>query len=799
MTLFGLTSCVFDKLEMPEDIDPDISEEQYSLNFMINLQSMQSRVGSIGDNNFEDYEDYIDASKIYILFFTEEDELIKMFSSDILSLLPVKSTNDTYSKNWSVHIPISKINDGEDFAQKLRDDNFKIAVLANWDTLPNIDKGDNIDVLHHQSNADKEPYYKDEKKREIYQFLYKGRDSKGKMGNSTNWVQNNDDRFSSVESARANIRNSWNPNLEKNSKTGNFQYKRYTDLWFLWNFGGADNIESDFSSENNNKAYADEGSSNALKYPKWAGEWENRNGNHLRSWINEDLEKDQIRELVSNDDIDANNDINYLSFSTVSGAKAVKNESSAGSGKYYYGVNLPAIYPSGAETDNNYTRFDPSTDRGAFSFIARATGTLFITAKNTGNFIPDGKARLTAQVGYTGTKYDFKYENVGEVVILSEKVSITGNDAPVYIFNRKDNTYQNDIEIYQIEYIQDEYIYNADRSGVKPSTNQPIEMYGIQKFGALGNFWPKGTSFDLSNYNKVGPEYDYYGTVPLLRSVAKIELKIPRALGPQYVYLRSPNRKSRWEPLDISSNTNDIWEDFGTNSSEHPGACEWYTIRGQVPFYDGASKKTSEVQASNYQEKLAWYYGAWANEGKLGEVTVPKRDFGWKVNYSQKTSRDYPKILNPLIERSDFVEFIPAPDEGIYKRYVLYVGEKYVDDPNEVGKSKEMETSKPKICHIEFRLGTDISTNLDDNNCIRIYFIEGGHDKDFQMSSLTFESNQDWENLYEQNATYLVKHWPIMRNHVYSFTVLDAENLAAIVSLKVLPWKMVEGNNSYDW
>ena len=122
-----------------------------------------------------------------------------------------------------------------------------------------------------------------------------------------------------------------------------------------------------------------------------------------------------------------------------------------------------------------------------------------------------------------------------------------------------------------------------------------------------------------------------------------------------------------------------------------------------------------------------------------------------------------------------------------------------------------MEKENPKVCHIEFRRGEDPTgeyyedpyDNIDDNNCYRLYFITGGYNKDSKYIPDFNVKDEDrvsesWENKYEQNSDNLSLHWPIMRNHVYSFTVSDASNRVVIVNLNVLPWKEVS-DNSYKW
>lgn len=401
---------------------------------------------------------------------------------------------------------------------------------------------------------------------------------------------------------------------------------------------------------------------------------------------------------------------------------------------------------------------------GVFSFVAYASGTLSITAKAADDA---NGATITAQVGNTDTELSYKFGSV--VTTIEQVISITGDEQRVYIYNNGDNA----VNISQIEYIQDEYLYEMDRTGVKPSEEHPIPMYGVQKFGKLEDVWKEGTVFDLSNFNKLNPTGYEGGTIQLLRSVAKVELLLPTDAGFDHVFLRSMNRTAYSEPMDVVTSTSKIWVDADESGYEnHARDCEWSKLTDLTPFYD-----PNNAQLTNYQDKLKWYYGNW---GYTSNTTVTN-NFG----------TDYPHILNPHINRSEFVKFLETgvTKEG-YMRYVLYVPEKFVDDPTDVNAVDGIGQSAPKVCHIEFRATDDPDYNLDDNNCYRIYFTEGGFYSDAQFTPPTFESDEEtWEKKYEQNTEILKNHWTIMRNHIYTFTVEYNPGGKLAVQVKVLPWK----------
>lgn len=308
----------------------------------------------------------------------------------------------------------------------------------------------------------------------------------------------------------------------------------------------------------------------------------------------------------------------------------------------------------------------------------------------------------------------------------------------------------------------------TDYSGIGTDA-QKIPMYGIQKFRALENFWTEGTVFDLSDFDRMTPSSYEFSDIYLIRSVAKVELYIPTSYGAHHVFLRSQNRFARCEPVDVITDTKETWFDRSSNASaNHSNNCEWTQLIGHTPFYD------EKGDLSSYQNALAWYYSRWDN------VTSTVEDSNW------------PHIINPVIDRSDFTLFIKTEsDKAKYDRYVLYVPEKFVDDPDVAGDP----TSAPKVCHIEFRGKNDPSDDLDDDNCFRIYFVDKGMTG--KVNDVTFEKDDDgndlnWENVYEKDAKNLQEHWPIMRNHNYVFTVQDANSRFLDVKVQILAWKKQE-------
>ena len=767
LTVFSLMpSCIY------EAIDPDSGSCSSPGNYALSLTLDLPVTGNTRSGNDEQYEDYVDPSNIRLLFFkaqgygddqnpafgvdpaADDITLIREFMSTELSFIPIDLTN-SYSKKWQVRIPVDPVSDA-DFITAIRDYDFKIAVLANWPIGDPalLDPDDPINKLHH---LETDNYSSDTNRKETYRFLFDENKYGMQMGLTTDWVRSRKEDIKT--DAAAWIRAYWNPAIEKQNENGNFQYGSYSDLWFLWNFGGA--------ASDNAMKYESQGDWGAT----WSNAWEERNGANLRGWITRNIPNGMeeggavdLNEVTTDDDPTSKGDINYLQFKTINGAKAVKRLADDGV-SYYYGVRLPFTEPKG---DNKVIKEE---DSGVFSFMARATGNLTIWARPAPGNKQDVK--LIVQHGSSASTETLKFSPTDEVQVVTKKISITGAEERLFIYN---NTQGNPIEIYQIEYIQDKYLYDTDREGVIPTKDQPIPMYGIQKFGALKDVWREGTVFDLSNFNNQTPSSYQYSDIYLLRSVAKVELLIPASYKPHHVYLRSQNRTARCEPVDVITNTKDIWFD-DAGGSTHPDACEWSQLIGRQPFY------VTNGDRNSYQKALAWYYGRWDHVNSNPNLVLEPDLEG----------SGYPHILNPMINRSDFTEFIKAEsNDPQYERYVLYVPDKFVDDPNVVGDPK----SDPKVCHIEFRGEDDSFTNLDDDNCFRIYFTKGGMTD--KVKDINFDEKDEkgrvlnWENVYEQNVENLKKHWPIMRNHRYVFTVLDANSKYLNVKVQILAWKKQE-------
>ena len=651
-------------------------------------------------------------------------------------------------------------------------------VTANWKTINDLHHCTEDDTYHKRSGYDGSSSYSSDKDAYSYMMGDKTKSSTSddapygnrlSAGPYTDWVIQraelygdglNGDTFNSKETARRWIRDNWRPALEYNDDTDpNIAYKPlyrgYRNLWYVWNFGGCapDNAlpiqricSTTVPKKEVNNAYIDE--------------WEDRNGRNLREWIEKAGNGNALGAYESSgSSVDKKS---YLKIS--SGGTAVIQEIN---GKKYYGVKGAA----------------------QFTFSVRSHGTIFVTYEGT--TAPNlGWTTNGAELTPDESKEDnTEFTQDGKVLkTRGWYIKNQAEEADAWITGSSNST------IYQIEFVRDEYLYLTDREGVTPSTENPIPMYGVQNFTKLGTgdktFFPEGSTFDLTA--GVTKEDSYNGksyagkSIALIRSVAKIEVLIPRSLGiPKHVLMRSLNRNSRCEPVDVQTPTNTLWKTHDQNDMA-TNECEWELIKQYGAMYDNGNGDTN-----NNRQVLSWFWGSWKSwgwqfKGENGNT--------YTGNY-MKTTSDYPHLFNPYINRSDFAYFIDVSDyyADQFYHYVLYMGDNTIDATTNHYK----RSGRPMVPHVEIRfdhrypqatmVATNDDINLEDNDCYRFYFVEKGFAKgayDEATGKPTVKATE-WDKNhgdYEKNTTMTNQHWPIMRNHVYHFEIkgVDADGIAVL-------------------
>lgn len=810
----GVVSCVNDNLsDVPSSGDEIFNTDGFSLGFTVSLESISGTgTRAVDDSNaqgsdLEAYENFIDTENGFrVLFFDANGQFI--FEAIDRTVMP-REVNGR--EEWFVHIPVNYIIDYEGDAYdiealktQLKEKDFKIAILANW-PYRNSNNGEtvllsnaepkwglknsilysgadrvqkNINDLHHltrdsgYSNAsngnsdNKRPSSSD-----TYGFIMEG----DKMGIKSDWVKS---LWSSQEDAENFIKSNWDP-----TRAGAAQYKHYHYMWYLWNFSAAYKVSGTRFSDND----VSKGGDNALGW-KWVrkNHYDKRDTDHpLVGYHSENSPLYDFMQGTSNSFVDNSDDAGLtFDLNQYTGAKIVDysgNNANPKNPDYaQWGIQLPAI------TSGNQSKDSPK----GIKITVSATGKLRILCSNR-NTSNDARIAVYNQSNngsgnctlVDNPSTNMIPKNTTTPIYVERSISITGDTEDHYIYCNSGST----VEIFEIEYVKSKHLYDTDRNGVMPSSDQPIPMYGVQNFKALGDSWGSGSTFDLSHQRDPNDENSQEKLIYLIRSVAKVEVYLPKSYNGnplKHVYMRSINRTARCEPVDVETPldlnkwNNDEHPDLNGNSyGSYTGSCEWYTIQAHGPFYQtpgtGESKDISSAASNRaYRDKLAWFYGSWASakwsDGK-----------GWNfgTNVTQPSSGNYPHLFNSCIDRSDFTRMIKdiGYNNSYFDRYILYVPDKNIDDPNHIG----VPHSITKVAHVEYRYDNPNDDfddlNLDDNNCYRIYFTNyggGGYRYGYkQNTSIGDVKKGEFDNGYELSADNLSFHWPIMRNHRYVFVV----------------------------
>lgn len=289
--------------------------------------------------------------------------------------------------------------------------------------------------------------------------------------------------------------------------------------------------------------------------------------------------------------------------------------------------------------------------------------------------------------------------------------------------------------------------------------DQFIPMYGIQKYDALTT-WEKGKTYNLSEQTGSQTGNYQYKSIKLLRSVVKLELRIPMYddsgkyidIDNAWAQIWLNNYMSRCEPMDVSTPTNEIWSD------EHD-ACEWTSIRdyGLLADNDGSAI---------FKEKLGWFYGSWLEMG--WQFKEGKDKLGQTINIP--STKPYPRIFNPLTQRLQgaFITDCYLPINGdpnhkeqSFHRWVIYCGERNMNDPNYVGDPTSTGTITFFRIHVSRKENKDSQTATDD----RIYYIP--------ITDYSYTSNPANDYLVETNYPVNEKNGNAVKNIYYMDGVTD--------------------------
>ena len=801
------------------------ADEAYTLTFTAGLAPM----GSDGDyqtraiyyGNPEYYEDWIDTQNgLRVLFFIskrektgsyyipgtfpDDDNYVAVDPKNPLKdyfLFESKSrwvtqlpTDEAGNLRYQITVPLYAIGQqDEEFAKTpedwkrirdcLRKYNFKIAILANhldgtsqftWIRDNSVLKVSDIDNLSgekiktindiHHSVADVRYTSTSANRNQGYDMLvdYDNKiDGTGTMGPYIDWVIDRSHLYGDAlggvfvtkETARTWIRDYWIPDLKYNEDTDpdikyRTLYHNYRHIWSYWNFGG--------TASDNAFPYKDKSKINThLK------DWEVRNGAFLRKWLEEAFANNGVflKDLST-----ASNEEEKLDGSmplTFHPEKSTATITTGSDGKRFYGVKLPQL--SSAPTS--------MSAKDVFHFKMNAHGTVVV--RHTGGTVNVRFGTSNATI----TRSTSTKNGMSVTELVTNEYTVPDQPVDCYVYSSSGTPI-----VYDIEMIEDQYVYLTDREGVLPSSDHPIPMYGVQKYEPLEGYWEEGASFNLTTggINTEGKKYNSK-TISLLRAVAKIELLVPKSIGvPKHVYMHSLNRNVRCQPMDVSTPTNEIWKEHKSEGNQwNENECEWKLIQDHGPFI----KSDQKYETNDYKTKMAWYYGAWL-------------EWGWHFNNKDVAPTQYdgpfPRVMNPFINRADCAAFIDLTDyyNDEYYHYVFYMGENPVDACS----SYDGSSGSPMVPHIRLRfderyastsrVATNSDLNLMGRDCYRIYMTEGGivpNERNADGSSKKTPGT-DYSS-YDSNSEYLKQHWPVMRNHIYRFKIKDtgSSNMNALV------------------
>lgn len=327
---------------------------------------------------------------------------------------------------------------------------------------------------------------------------------------------------------------------------------------------------------------------------------------------------------------------------------------------------------------------------------------------------------------------------------------------------------------------------NSNKDCIMPSQTNPIPMYGVQNFNAIGEFWKEGSTFDVSSSSSD------FNPITLIRSLAKVELYVPTSLGPlSHAFIRNINRTARCEPMDVESPTNTLWKDHTSPTRRYH--CEWFDIQAYGPaFIDyNGEDYLGYQQLDTYTNWLSWFYGSWS------KANWPDGDdTGWNFSKHNTNGGDisipcdkpWPRLFNPDINACDFVNLNYVGIENDYYKYVIYVPDKNISDSIYPG----VMSCTPKVPQIGYRLQSDDlypDFKPGDNDCHRIYFTDYSNEEIKNILINTDPLRFEGEGSFERTLSNLKYLWPIMRNHVYQFFISREGGLSnAMVEVKIKDW-----------
>ncbi|MCH5229329.1 MAG: hypothetical protein J1F12_04960 [Muribaculaceae bacterium] len=329
-------------------------------------------------------------------------------------------------------------------------------------------------------------------------------------------------------------------------------------------------------------------------------------------------------------------------------------------------------------------------------------------------------------------------------------------------------------------YVKDYFDATKDANYyIHPSKIKGIPMYGVQKFVKIGTAWSPGSPFNVSNQS------GYTGdNIHLLRSVVKLELKIPRRMTINnrsvkieitHPHLQYSNVMARCEPLDVETPTELIW-------SDDENGCEWQYLYKYGPIINGLKNSPT---AKDFSDRMAWFYRAWEDWWNFSDK-YQKGDAVFTDASSAKGigSDQFPHIYNPVIQRNGnaCIEDCQLTEDQTYWYYVVYTGERNINDPSKFDK---FDPSTAEVAFFTF------FASIDGGSPVQYVVALTDYTKNTLLTDMKKPGVKNMKDYLSPMATNLVQdnwNWPLLRNHVYTFTVTKFGNYAdhAGIDVKVV-------------
>lgn len=825
--LLGMTSCIYDNVDCPE---PMVDEDGPGLSFVISTRATVDGMTNGYNDHYsasgEGFENFIQLTGtkrgMRVLFFTKEGKF--RYRMNILTSA-VKVVEDGYQIDVSEKM-ILAADHGPEILRMIKEDGFKIAVLANW-PIEQIDEGagrfeygDDIGKLSH-FNLDSSI----DDMFDIYSHVLKPSAGGFLSSCNTSWVRDFTEQHGQTKNRyedrikkgywrfdygdiNAYIKKAEGDNaggsFTANEKTHTIDFHRHIDdlneytiheVWRLW----------DFSGGQNDAVYA--GSKYAAEMKRWSADFvSNFSTTGRQTTITANTR------IPSGDNTEDNTLDGLIVYTGGSTATYVPYNGTAQSGYIQLGA-APTVNTT-KDTQAKRIRITDlvgGTPGASSGILANSPGLAF-------NIPCDVTVRVTASAPTNNTTYlymtwvdqantsndtrqdwwfvsGFKADKTGtntdsdrvRLTTTPQTFDLTMNPSnqlyfPVFIFGQGGQ-----IRIHNVEFVKDVHLYDIDSVAQLPDEENPIPMFGVQDFDPVGEDYdktPTGKIFPISTECDWAENYDYK-KIYLVRSLAKVEIYFPRSIfehhKPTNVYMRTMNTRANCETVDVRTPTDLLW--FGQNSPVLQGKSYTYQqVKAKYTDYKGFAY----IPDGGIDEELRRinnehiYKNAGSTNADKDGTNYKKRlswfygswrDWKWDWNQNFRdadvpTTTAYPRIFNPRIEgfsNNNYVRFIEVPDQtGDYIKYICYSPEKIPDDTDINGNL----TSRAKVEHVELHFGGP-QDNMDDNFAYRLYFT------DYSRFGGTIGgiSRWDFDDQMEKTTSNLQNIDPVLRNHVYRFYV----------------------------